>query len=186
MVKDVKLLIWEVVNHILSRASSSNFIALFPRPDFKELVYVPQLFFIFPKSGVIEESLSSVSSQHPIINLNTRRSEFVSYNVTATPEIITISNAILSSVYDKVLVDSLKRTPFANSALEFDSNFVKMQFRERFKAGIYYSIYGASIGFHETTIINSLSIKGTSFIDELNVSLQIKIVKTFNFLTYKG
>ncbi|AMR75918.1 DUF792 family protein [Borrelia hermsii] len=186
MFEDVTLLIREVVNHVLSLSSSSNFIAIFPRPDFKGLAYLPQVFFIFPKLGAIEENLSSISSQRAIINLNTRRSEFVSYNVTANPEIISISNAILSAIYDKILIENLKTTPFANSALEFDSNFIKMQFREKFKAGIYYTIYGPSIGFHETAIINSLKIKSTSFIDELDISLQIKIVKTFNFFTYKG
>ncbi|UPA17007.1 DUF792 family protein (plasmid) [Borrelia coriaceae] len=184
--EDVTALIKKVVDHVLSLSNSSNFIALFPRPDFKGLVYVPQVFFVFPKLGAIEENLSSISSQRAVINLSTRNSEFVSYNVTANPTMITISNAVLSSIYDKKLAENLKTTPFANSALEFDSNFIKMQFREKFKSGIYYTVYGPSIGFHETAIINSLKIKGTSFVDEIDISLQIKLVKTFNFLTYKG
>ncbi|AHH08982.1 DUF792 family protein (plasmid) [Borrelia anserina] len=186
MFKDVTALILEVVNHILSLSSSSSYIALFPRPDFKGFLYLPQVFFVFPKAGAIEENLSSTSSQRAVVDLNTRHSEFISYNVTANPGIITITNGILSSIYDKVLIENLKLTPFANSVLEFSSNFVKMQFREKVKEGIYYTIYGPSVGFHETVIINSLKIKSTSFIDEVDVSLQIKIVKTFNFSTYKG
>nr|WKT13990.1 DUF792 family protein [Borrelia sp. BU AG58] len=127
-----------------------------------------------------------MSSQRAIINPANRRSEFVNYNVTSNPEIITLNNAILSSLYEKVLLENLRVTPFANSVLEFNSSFVKMQFRERFKAGFYYTVYGPFIGFHETAIINSLKMKSTPFIDELDISLQIKVVKTFNFATYKG
>ncbi|AYE36832.1 hypothetical protein DB313_04860 (plasmid) [Borrelia turcica IST7] len=180
------LLIREIVSQVLSLSSASNFIALFPRPDFKGLAYLPQVFFVFPKKGSVEEHLSSISSQRAVINIANRHSEFVNYNVTANPEVITLNNAVLSSLYEKVLLDNLRVTPFANSALEFNSNFVKMQFRERFKAGVYYTIYGPSIGFYETAIINSLKMKSTPFIDELDISLQIKIVKTFNFSSYKG
>ncbi|AWG43280.1 hypothetical protein CR532_04600 (plasmid) [Candidatus Borreliella tachyglossi] len=186
MLEKTTLLIKEVINQILSLANVSNFIALFPRPDFNGLGYLPQVFFVFPKRGAVEENLSSISSDRAVINISSRRSEFVSYNITAKPEIITLNNAILSSIYDRVLLDHLRVTPFANSVLEFNSNFVKMQFRERFKSGIYYTIYGPVIGLHETAIISSLKLKSTPFIDELDISLQIKIAKTFNFLSYKG
>ncbi|UGQ16782.1 DUF792 family protein [Borrelia sp. RT5S] len=186
MLEKTTLLIKEIVSQILSLSSASNFIALFPRPDFKGLGYLPQVFFVFPKKGSVEEHLTSISSQRAVINPSNRRSEFVNYNVTANPEVITLHNATLSSLYEKVLLDNLRATPFANSVMEFNSNFIKMQFRERFRAGVYYTVYGPFIGFHETAIINSLKMRSTPFIDELDISLQIKVVQTFNFSNYKG
>ncbi|WP_038359574.1 DUF792 family protein [Borrelia hispanica] len=184
--KNITSMILDIVNHVLSLSVSSNFIVLFPRPDFKGFVYVPQLFFIFPKSKPTEESFSNASSEQGTVNVNLKEGEVLSYNVVSNPEIINVSNGILSSIHDKFLIEHLKKTSYANSVLEFNVNFVKVHFRERFKMGFYYSVYGPMIGFHELTIINSLKFRDTAFIEEINVSLQIKILKTFNFSTYKG
>ncbi|WP_210753475.1 DUF792 family protein, partial [Borreliella valaisiana] len=70
-------------------------------------------------------------------------------NITSRPEIVIINKGTLSSIYDKTLIRALKETPFMNSVLEFNSNFIKMQFRQRFNLGIYYSMYSSSVGFHE-------------------------------------
>ncbi|WP_024653719.1 DUF792 family protein [Borrelia persica] len=183
---NITSMILEVVNNTFSLAVSPNFIVLFPRPDFKGSVYVPQLFVILPKSKPPEESFSNISNEQAAVNVDSAQGEFFNYNVSSNPEIINISNGILSSVYDKGLVELLKKTSFANSVLEFDTNFVKLHFREKFKMGAYYSVYGPLLGFHEVAIINSLKFMDTAFIEEINVSLRIKILKTFNFFTYKG
>ncbi len=73
-----------------------------------------------------------------------------------------------------------------NSVLEFNSNFIKMQFRQRFNLGIYYSMYSPSVGFHEVVSINLLKLKDTVYLEEVEVSLQVKICKMFNISTYKG
>ncbi|ASQ29656.1 hypothetical protein CDQ96_04420 (plasmid) [Borrelia miyamotoi] len=186
MLNDITLFILELVNHVLGLAKSSNFIALFPRPDLKGLDYFPQIFFIYPKGSPIVESMSISSSQRSIVNLSTMRSEFINYNVTSNPKIISISEAILAPIHDHYLIENLTKTPFKNSILEFDLNFVKEQFREKFRAGTYYSLYNRSIGFHETAIVSSLRMTNTVFIDEIKMNIDIKIVKTFNYFTYKG
>ncbi|WKC87684.1 DUF792 family protein [Borreliella japonica] len=187
MIKEqVTKLIENVVNQISSLASSSNFVLLFPRLDFKGLGYIPQLFFIFVKHDLIEENLSSVSSDRAVIDFTNTKSEYVNFNITTRPEIVTINKGILSSIYDKTLLRVLKETPFMNSALEFNSNFIKMQFRQRFNLGVYYSMYSPSVGFHKVVSINSLKLKDTVYLEEIEISLQVKICKTFNILTYKG
>ncbi|WKC84934.1 DUF792 family protein [Borreliella lusitaniae] len=184
--KQTTKLIKEVVNQISSLVSISNFVLLFPRLDFKGLGYIPQLFFIFVKHDLIEENLSSISSQRAVIDFTNKKSEYVNFNITTRPEIVTINKGILSSIYDKTLLRVLRETPFMNSALEFNSNFIKMQFRNRFSLGVYYSMYSPSLGFHEVVSINSLKLKDTVYLEEVEVSLQVKICKTFNILTYKG
>ncbi|AJA90735.1 hypothetical protein OY14_04610 (plasmid) [Borreliella chilensis] len=179
-------LIKDVINQISSLVSISNFVLLFPRLDFKGLGYIPQLFFIFVKHDLIEENLSSVSSDRAVIDFTSTKSEYVNFNITPRPEIVTINKGVLSSIYDKTLIRALKATPFMNSALEFNSNFIKMQFRQRFNSGVYYSMYSPSVGFHEVVSINSLKLKDTVYLEEVEVSLQVKICKTFNILTYKG
>ncbi|MBB6043280.1 DUF792 family protein (plasmid) [Borreliella yangtzensis] len=184
--KQTTRLIEDVVNQISSLASISNFVLLFPRLDFKGLGYIPQLFFIFIKNDLIEENLSSISSDRAVIDFTNTKSEYVNFNITTRPEIISINKGILSSIYDKTLLRVLKETPFMNSALEFNSNFIKMQFRQRFNLGVYYSMYSPSVGFHEVVSINSLKLKDTVYLEEVEVSLQLKICKTFSILTYKG
>ncbi|AAC66283.1 hypothetical protein B1U23_06250 (plasmid) [Borreliella burgdorferi] len=179
-------LIKEIVNQISSLASISNFVLLFPRLDFKGLGYIPQLFFIFVKHDLIEENLSSVSSARAVIDFTNTKSEYVNFNITPRPEIVTINKGILSSIYDQTLIRALRETPFMNSALEFNSNFIKMQFRQRFNLGVYYSMYSPSVGFHEVVSISSLKLKDTVYLEEVEISLQVKICKTFNILTYKG
>ncbi|ACL34811.1 DUF792 family protein (plasmid) [Borreliella garinii] len=179
-------LIEDVVNQISSLASISNFVLLFPRLDFKGLGYIPQLFFIFVKHDLIEENLSSISSDRAVIDFINTKSEYVNFNITPRPEIVIINKGILSSIYDKTLIRALKETPFMNSVLEFNSNFIKMQFRQRFNLGIYYSMYSPSVGFHEVVSINSLKLKDTVYLEEVEVSLQVKICKMFNISTYKG
>lgn len=73
-----------------------------------------------------------------------------------------------------------------NSVLEFNSNFIKMQFRQRFNSGVYYRMYSSSVGFHEVVSINLLKLKDTVYLEEVEVSLQVKICKMFNISTYKG
>ncbi|WKC74828.1 DUF792 family protein (plasmid) [Borreliella yangtzensis] len=184
--KQTTRLIEDVVNQISSLASISNFVLLFPRLDFKGLGYIPQLFFIFIKNDLIEENLSSISSDRAVIDFTNTKSEYVNFNITTRPEIISINKGILSSIYDKTLLRVLKETPFMNSALEFNSNFIKMQFRQRFNLGVYYSMYSPSVGFHEVVSINSLKLKDTVYLEEVEVSLQLKICKTFSILAYKG
>ncbi|WLN25702.1 DUF792 family protein (plasmid) [Borreliella valaisiana] len=184
--KQATRLIEDIVNQISSLASISNFVLLFPRLDFKGLEYIPQLFFIFVKNDLIEENLSSISSDRAVIDFTNTKSEYVNFNITTRPEIVTINKGILSSIYDKTLLSVLKETPFMNSALEFNSNFIKMQFRQRFNLGVYYSMYSPSVGFHEVVSINSLKLKDTVYLEEVEVSLQVKICKTFNILNYKG
>nr|WKT13991.1 DUF792 family protein [Borrelia sp. BU AG58] len=53
MLEKTTLLIKEIVNQILSLSSASNFIALFPRPDFKGLAYLPQVFLYFQKKRLL-------------------------------------------------------------------------------------------------------------------------------------
>ncbi|WP_210372721.1 DUF792 family protein, partial [Borreliella garinii] len=84
-----------------------------------------QLFFIFVKHDLIEENLSSISSDRAVIDFTNTKSEYVNFNITTRPEIVTINKGILSSIYDKTLLSVLKETPFMNSALEFNSNFIK-------------------------------------------------------------
>ncbi|WP_349236348.1 DUF792 family protein [Borreliella garinii] len=72
-------LIEDVVNQISSLASISNFVLLFPRLDFKGLGYIPQLFFIFIKHDLIEENLSSISSDRAVIDFINTKSEYVNF-----------------------------------------------------------------------------------------------------------
>ncbi|MCS2182394.1 DUF792 family protein, partial [Borreliella burgdorferi] len=49
-----------------------------------------------------------------------------------------------------------------------------------------FSIYSPTFGLKELAVITSLSFKDTPFIDEVEVSLSIEIVKTFALEKYKG
>ncbi|WLN24545.1 DUF792 family protein (plasmid) [Borreliella bavariensis] len=152
----------------------------------KDLGTFSNCFFIFIKHDLIEENLSSISSDRAVIDFINTKSEYVNFNIAPRPEIVIINKGILSSIYDKTLIRALKETPFMNSVLEFNSNFIKMQFRQRFNSGIYYSMYSPSVGFHGVVSINLLKLKDTVYLEEVEVSLQVKICKMFNISTYKG
>ncbi|WP_187983572.1 DUF792 family protein, partial [Borreliella bavariensis] len=46
-------IIKDVATQIFALFGADNFLALFPRPDFRGFGYVPQLFFIKPKTQLI-------------------------------------------------------------------------------------------------------------------------------------
>ncbi|WP_241766215.1 DUF792 family protein [Borrelia crocidurae] len=167
------------MNQVFSLAPNSSFMVLFPRLDLRGFGYVPQIFYIHPKHDVLISSISANTTDKAVINQYDRKSTYTSYNVISEPQTLSINRAILTSMA-KIMVEPLKKTVFGNTVLEFDSNLAKAQLKERVSSGVYFNIYSPSIGFHETAVITSLITNDSPYIDEVEVSLTIKILKTFN------
>ncbi|AWG43351.1 hypothetical protein CR532_05270 (plasmid) [Candidatus Borreliella tachyglossi] len=178
-------LIKATVNQVFSFFSSGNFIVLFPRMDLKGFGYIPQLFFIEPKGDLIIRTYSTSCSKRPVINYYTRKAEYVTYNPVLNSEVISITGGVLTSIY-KEMLSPLKMTPFGNSLLQYDSNFVKEQLANRIEAGVPFTAYSPTFQFKELVILTSVTFKDTPYIDEIEINLNIEVVKTFTLNEYKG
>lgn len=178
-------IIKDVATQIFALFGADNFLALFPRPDFRGFGYVPQLFFIKPKAQLITRTYNTSCSKRPVINYYDRKAEYVSYNPVMTGEHISLNGGVLTSLY-KEMLSPLKNTVFVNSLLRFDSHLVKEQLANRLQAQVPFTIYSPTFGLKELAIITSLTFTDTPFIDEVEVSLSIEVVKTFTLEKYKG
>ncbi|UPA13797.1 DUF792 family protein [Borrelia turicatae] len=178
-------IIRDVSTQIFALFSTDNFIVLFPRPDLKGMGYLPQLFFIKPKSELITRTYNTSCSKRPVINYYSRKAEYVSYNPTLTAETISLSGGILTNLYKEMLTP-LRSTYFGNCLLEFDSNLVKEQLASRLQAQVPFTAYSPSFGIKDLVVINSITFKDTPFIDEVEVSLNMEVIKTFSLRKYKG
>lgn len=178
-------IIKDVATQIFALFGADNFLALFPRPDFRGFGYVPQLFFIKPKAQLITRTYNTSCSKRPVINYYDRKAEYVSYNPVMTGEHISLNGGVLTSLY-KEMLSPLKNTVFGNSLLRFDSHLVKEQLANRLQAQVPFTIYSPTFGLKELAIITSLAFTDTPFIDEVEVSLSIEVVKTFTLEKYKG
>lgn len=178
-------IIKDVATQIFALFGADNFLALFPRPDFRGFGYVPQLFFIKPKAQLITRTYNTSCSKRPVINYYDRKAEYVSYNPVMTGEHISLNGGVLTSLY-KEMLSPLKNTVFGNSLLRFDSHLVKEQLANRLQAQVPFTIYSPTFGLKELAIITSLTFTDTPFIDEVEVSLSIEVVKTFTLEKYKG
>ncbi|WP_210360938.1 DUF792 family protein [Borreliella garinii] len=175
----------DVTTQIFALFGADNFLVLFPRPDFRGFGYVPQLFFIKPKNELITRTYTTTYSKRPVINYYNRKSEHVSYNPSMIGENISLNGAVLTSLY-KEMLSPLKMTPFGNSMLRFDVHFVKEQLANRLQAQVPFSVYSPTFGLKELAIITNLTFRDTPYIDEIEVSLSMEIVKTFSLEKYKG
>ncbi|ACM10148.1 conserved hypothetical protein (plasmid) [Borreliella burgdorferi 29805] len=182
---EILQIVKDVTTQIFALFGADNFLVLFPRPDFRGFGYIPQLFFIKPKNELITRTYTTTYSKRPVINYYNRKSEHVSYNPTMIGENISLSGAVLTSLY-KEMLSMLKMTPFGNSMLRFDVHFAKEQLANRLQAQVPFSVYSPTFGLKELAIITSLTFKDTPFIDEIEVSLSMEIVKTFTLEKYKG
>ncbi|UPA09607.1 DUF792 family protein (plasmid) [Borrelia nietonii YOR] len=181
---EIFFLIKDISTQIFSLFGNHNFIVLFPRPDLKGMGYLPQLFFIKPKDELITRTYNTSCSKRPVINYYTRKSEYVSYNPTLTGEFISLPKGILTNLYKEMLTP-LKLTPFGNSLLEFDSNLAKEQLAERLQAQVPFTAYSPSFGMKDLVVINSITFKDTPYIDEVEVSLNMEVIKTFVLKKFK-
>ncbi|MBB6208598.1 DUF792 family protein [Borreliella lanei] len=184
-IMEITQIIRDVITQIFALFGADNFLVLFPRMDLKGFGYVPQLFFIKPKTELITRTYNTSCSKRPIINYYNRKAEYVSYNPVMTGEHISLSGGVLTSLY-KEMLSPLKMTAFGNSMLRFDAHLVKEQLANRLQAQVPFSVYSLTFGLKELAIITSLSFKDTPWIDEVEVSLSIEIVKTFALEKYKG
>ncbi|WP_424632740.1 DUF792 family protein [Borreliella lusitaniae] len=175
----------DVTTQIFALFGADNFLVLFPRPDLRGFGYIPQLFFIKPKNELITRTYNTSCSKRPVINYYDRKAEYVSYNPVMTGENISLNGAVLTSLY-KEMLSPLKMTPFGNSMLRFDAHLVKEQLANRLQSQVPFSIYSPTFGLKELAIITNLTFKDTPYIDEIEVSLSIEIVKTFSLEKYKG
>ncbi|MCD2309315.1 hypothetical protein CV667_05115 [Borreliella burgdorferi] len=182
---EILQIVKDVTTQIFALFGADNFLVLFPRPDFRGFGYIPQLFFIKPKNELITRTYTTTYSKRPVINYYNRKSEHVSYNPTMIGENISLSGGVLTSLY-KEMLSMLKMTPFGNSMLRFDVHFAKEQLANRLQAQVPFSVYSPTFGLKELAIITSLTFKDTPFIDEIEVSLSMEIVKTFTLEKYKG
>ncbi|MCD2392319.1 DUF792 family protein [Borreliella burgdorferi] len=182
---EILQIVKDVTTQIFALFGADNFLVLFPRPDFRGFGYIPQLFFIKPKNELITRTYTTTYSKRPVINYYNRKSEHVSYNPTMIGENISLSGGVLTSLY-KEMLSMLKMTPFGNSMLRFDVHFAKEQLANRLQAQVPFSVYSPTFGLKELAVITSLSFKDTPFIDEVEVSLSMEIVKTFALEPYKG
>ncbi|WP_418909555.1 DUF792 family protein (plasmid) [Borreliella sinica] len=183
--EEIRRLFKDVSTQVFSLFGADNFLVLFPRPDLKGFGYVPQLFFIKPKTELITRTYNTSCSKRPVINYYDRKAEYVSYNPVMTGEHISLNGGVLTSLY-KEMLSPLKMTVFGNSLLRFDAHLVKEQLANRLQAQVPFTIYSPTFGFKELAIITNLTFKDTPFIDEVEVSLSIEIVKTFTLEKYKG
>ncbi|WP_418909604.1 DUF792 family protein (plasmid) [Borreliella lanei] len=184
-IMEITQIIRDVITQIFALFGADNFLVLFPRMDLKGFGYVPQLFFIKPKTELITQTYNTSCSKRPIINYYNRKAEYVSYNPAMTGEHISLSGGVLTSLY-KEMLSPLKMTAFGNSMLRFDAHLVKEQLANRLQAQVPFSVYSPTFGLKELAIITSLSFKDTPWIDEVEVSLSMEIVKTFALEKYKG
>ncbi|ADQ30043.1 conserved hypothetical protein (plasmid) [Borreliella burgdorferi N40] len=182
---EILQIVKDVTTQIFALFGADNFLVLFPRPDFRGFGYIPQLFFIKPKNELITRTYTTTYSKRPVINYYNRKSEHVSYNPTMIGENISLSGGVLTSLY-KEMLSMLKMTPFGNSMLRFDVHFAKEQLANRLQAQVPFSVYSPTFGLKELAIITSLTFKDTPFIDEIEVSLSMEIIKTFTLEKYKG
>ncbi|WP_417861693.1 DUF792 family protein [Borreliella andersonii] len=182
---EILQIVKDVTTQIFALFGADNFLVLFPRPDFRGFGYIPQLFFIKPKNELITRTYTTTYSKRPVINYYNRKSEHVSYNPTMIGENISLNGGVLTSLY-KEMLSMLKMTPFGNSMLRFDVHFAKEQLANRLQAQVPFSVYSPTFGLKELAIITSLTFKDTPFIDEIEVSLSMEIVKTFSLEKYKG
>ncbi|WP_410050250.1 DUF792 family protein, partial [Borreliella garinii] len=157
-------IIKDVATQIFALFGADNFLALFPRPDFRGFGYVPQLFFIKPKAQLITRTYNTSCSKRPVINYYDRKAEYVSYNPVMTGEHISLNGGVLTSLY-KEMLSPLKNTVFGNSLLRFDSHLVKEQLANRLQAQVPFTIYSPTFGLKELAIITSLTFTDTPFID---------------------
>ncbi len=184
-IREISQIIRDVITQIFALFGADNFLVLFPRMDLKGFGYIPQLFFIKPKNELITRTYNTSCSKRPVINYYDRKAEYVSYNPVMTGEHISLNGGILTSLY-KDMISLLKMTVFGNTMLRFDAHLVKEQLANRIQAQVPFSIYSPTFGLKELAVITSLSFKDTPFIDEVEVSLSIEIVKTFALEKYKG
>ncbi|WP_418905740.1 DUF792 family protein [Borreliella japonica] len=183
--EETSQLIKDIGTQLLALFGADNFLLLYPRPDFRGFGYVPQLFFIKPKTQLISRSYNTSYSKRPVINYYDRKAQYVSYNPVMTGEHISLSGGILTSMY-KHMLSIFKTTVFENFLFRFDSHLVKEQLSNRLQAQVPFTIYSPTFGFKELAIITNLSFKDTPFIDEVEVSLSMEVVKTFKLEKYKG
>ncbi|WP_420025130.1 DUF792 family protein (plasmid) [Borreliella yangtzensis] len=183
--EEVRRLFKDVSTQVFSLFGADNFLVLFPRQDLKGFGYVPQLFFIKPKTELITRTYNTSCSKRPVINYYDRKAEYVSYNPVMTGEHISLSGGVLTSLYKEMLYP-LKMTVFGNSLLRFDVHLAKEQLANRIQAQVPFTIYSPTFGLKELAIITSLTFKDTPFIDEVEVNLSIEVVKTFTLEKYKG
>lgn len=66
--EEIFQIIKDVATQIFALFRADNFLALFPRPDFRGFGYVPQLFFIKPKTELITRTYNTSCSKRPVIN----------------------------------------------------------------------------------------------------------------------
>ncbi|WP_420025079.1 DUF792 family protein [Borreliella valaisiana] len=183
--EEIRRLFKDVSTQVFSLFGADNFLVLFPRQDLKGFGYVPQLFFIKPKTELITRTYNTSCSKRPVINYYDRKAEYVSYNPVMTGEHISLNGGVLTSLYKEMLYP-LKMTVFGNSLLRFDVHLAKEQLANRIQAQVPFTIYSPTFGLKELAIITSLTFKDTPFIDEVEVSLSIEVVKTFAPEKYKG
>ncbi|APJ09388.1 DUF792 family protein [Borreliella afzelii] len=183
--EEIRQLIKDIATQLFTFFGADNFLLLFPRLDFKGFGYVPQLFFIKPKTELISRTYNTSCSKRPVINYYDRKAEYVSYNPVMTGEHISLSGGILTSMY-KDMLSIFKTTVFGNFLFRFDSHLVKEQLANRLQAQVPFTIYSPTFGLKELAIITNLTFKDTPFIDEVEVSLSIEVVKTFTLEKYKG
>ncbi|WP_422850030.1 DUF792 family protein, partial [Borreliella afzelii] len=84
--EEIFQIIKDVATQIFALFGADNFLAIFPRPDFRGFGYVPQLFFIKPKTELITRTYNTSCSKRPVINYYDRKAEYVSYNPVMTGE----------------------------------------------------------------------------------------------------
>ncbi|WP_419255502.1 DUF792 family protein, partial [Borreliella afzelii] len=60
--EEIFQIIKDVATQIFALFGTDNFLALFPRPDFRGFGYVPQLFFIKPKTELITRTYNTSCS----------------------------------------------------------------------------------------------------------------------------
>ncbi|WP_024654544.1 DUF792 family protein [Borrelia hispanica] len=173
----------ETFNQLSSVFMTQNFLILCPRMDFKGQGYVPQGFFIQAKSELINMKYNTTCSKRPIIDYYTRKSTHVSYNPTFNDEIITLNNARLVSGYSELLKWSFN-VPFGKSIFPHTSNLAKQHITNRVKESVPFSVYSPSFGFIEIVAITSLDLKDTVYLDEVEISVTLEVLKTFT--KYKG
>ncbi|WP_434757558.1 DUF792 family protein (plasmid) [Borrelia puertoricensis] len=173
----------ETFNEISTVFMAYNFLSLCPRMDFKGLGYVPQGFFILPKSELISTTYTTTCSKRPVIDYYTRKAEYVSYNPTFTGEVITLNNAVLTSAY-KELLNFSTNTAFGKLIFPYTSNLAKQQLVNRVEESVPFSLYSPTLGFRSIVAITSLTLKDTVYLDEVEISLTLEVLKTFNL--YKG
>ncbi|WP_210360352.1 DUF792 family protein (plasmid) [Borreliella turdi] len=184
-VMEITQIVRDVTTQIFALFGADNFLVLFPRMDLKGFGYIPQLFFVKPKTELITRTYNTSCSKRPVINYYDRKAEYVSYNPVMTGENISLNGGVLTSLY-KEMLSPLKMTVFGNTMLRFDAHLVKEQLANRLQAQVPFSVYSPTFGLKELVIITSLSFKDTPWIDEVEISLSMEIVKTFTLEKYKG